>query len=155
MAVTMLLRPPKGATKNRKRVGRGQGSGLGTTAGRGNNGQKSRSGGSGGPYLGFEGGQVPLYRRLATRGFSNARYAVNYIAINIGQLEKLFNDGEQVNLDSLCQKGLIKASERLVKLLASGTLSKKFEVSGIKTSASARTKIEQAGGKVIAIAGKE
>ncbi|MCL2519650.1 MAG: 50S ribosomal protein L15 [Spirochaetaceae bacterium] len=143
-----LIVKPKGANKNRKRLGRGQGSGLGTTSGKGHKGQKARSGGSGGPYLGFEGGQVPLYRRLATRGFSNARFAVNYICINVNQIEKLYKDGEVVSLETLAAKGLIKASEKRVKLLATGDLTKKLEIMGIKTSASAKEKIEAAGGKI-------
>ena len=139
---------PRGATKNRKRLGRGQGSGHGTTSGKGHKGQKARSGGGGGPYIGFEGGGVPLYRRLATRGFTNTRFAVNYVCVNINQIEKLYKDDEVVNHESLVAKGLIKASEKRIKLLATGDLTKKLEVKGLKTSASAKEKIEKAGGKV-------
>jgi large subunit ribosomal protein L15 len=154
MSDISLLRAPRGANKNRKRLGRGQGSGLGTTSGKGTKGQKARSGGSGGPYLGFEGGQVPLYRRLATRGFSNARYAVNYVCVNIEQIEKVYDNSEVVSLETLRTKGLIKNSERLVKLLAQGELTKIVEVSSeLKISAAAKEKVEKAGGKVAA--GKE
>ncbi len=143
------LHAPRGAVKNRKRLGRGQGSGLGTTSGKGNNGQKARSGGSGGPYIGFEGGQVPLYRRLETRGFSNARYAVDYICINLSSIEKVFKAGEQVNLITLQAKGLIKKSETIVKILGDGELTKSLEFSTVKLSGSARTKIQAVGGKVL------
>lgn len=146
---TMNISPPCGATKARKRLGRGQGSGLGTTSGKGHKGQKARSGGSGGPYIGFEGGQVPLYRRLATRGFSNARYAVDYVCINLFLIEKLYNAGEEVTLDTLQAKGLIKKSETLVKILAEGDIKKSLTFSTVKISAQAVTKIEKAGGKVL------
>lgn len=144
-----MISPPKGAVRNKKRLGRGQGSGLGTTSGKGNKGQKARSGGSGGPYLGFEGGQVPLYRRLATRGFSNARFAAKYTCINLAGIEKVYEEGEAVNLETLRAKGLIKASETAIKILGSGDLTKKLEVSSFfKLSASAKEKIEKAGGKI-------
>jgi large subunit ribosomal protein L15 len=141
---------PFGATKTRKRVGRGQGSGFGTTSGRGMKGQKSRSGGSAGPYTGFEGGQVPLHRRLATRGFSNDRYALIYVPVNLMALNRVFADGEVVNLETLRVKGLIGASENMVKILASGQLEKKIKVSkALKMSESARQKIEKAGGSLV------
>lgn len=146
----MILKIPEGATRKHKRVGRGQGSGYGTTAGRGTKGQKSRTGGSGGPYPGFEGGQVPLYRRLATRGFSNARYSLTYIPLNLVSLEKAYTDGEEVNWETLVQKGLIKKNERLVKILASGEMSKKLKISSsLKLSEAAKAKIEKAGGTVV------
>jgi large subunit ribosomal protein L15 len=147
--MSMQITPPRGATHSRKRLGRGQGSGLGTTSGKGHKGQKARSGGSGGPYIGFEGGQVPLYRRLATRGFTNSRFAVTYTCVNLFLIEKVYNAGEEVTLDSLTAKGLIKGSERLVKILAQGELSKSLTFSTVKISGQAKEKIEKAGGKVL------
>lgn len=143
-----IIKAPYGATKNKKRVGRGQGSGLGTTSGSGNNGQKARSGGSGGPYLGFEGGQVPLYRRLATRGFTNSRFKLVYQSINLMLIEKSYENGETVNLETLIQKGIIRPCEKMVKILGKGKLTKKLEVAGLKISASAKEMVEKAGGKV-------
>lgn len=145
----MMLRTPQGATRRHKRVGRGQGSGYGTTAGRGTKGQKARTGGGPGPYPGFEGGQVPLYRRLATRGFSNARYSLSYIPLNLGSLERVYSDGEGVTWETLVQKGLIKSNEKLVKILAGGEIKKKLKVSvSLKISESAKAKIQKVGGTV-------
>lgn len=145
----MILKAPLGATRKRKRVGRGQGSGYGTTAGRGTKGQKARTGGAAGPYPGFEGGQVPLYRRLATRGFSNARYSLIYTPINLASLERTYKDGEEVNMETLVTRGLIKKNEKLVKILAGGEIKKKLKVNaGLKVSKMAREKIEKAGGSV-------
>ncbi|MGL4524974.1 MAG: 50S ribosomal protein L15 [Spirochaetia bacterium] len=146
---SLEIKVPFGATRQRKRVGRGQGSGFGTTSGRGTKGQKSRTGGSAGPYPGFEGGQVPLYRRLATRGFSNARYALNYIGVNLVALDRVFSDGDEVTWESLVSKGLINKSEKMVKILGGGEIKKKLKVSAsLKISESAKEKIEKAGGKV-------
>jgi len=146
------LRAPVGATKKKRIVGRGQGSGLGTTAGRGNKGQQSRSGGK--TYVGFEGGQMPLYRRLAHRGFSNYPFKKEYLVVNLRQIENHYNDGETVDLASLISKGLAKGSLP-VKILGDGDLIKKlnFKVEakgrGIsEISASAKEKIEKAGGSV-------
>ena len=100
-----ILIAPQGANKKPKRVGRGSSSGLGTTAGKGNKGQQSRSGGK--TYVGFEGGQMPLYRRIARKGFSNYPFKKEYVCINVELLETKFNDGETVNKASLVEKGFI------------------------------------------------
>ena len=142
-----LRRRPDGATKQRKRLGRGPGSGNGTTAGKGTKGQNARSGG--GVRPGFEGGQMPLYRRIARRGFSNHPFKTEYTAINLSTLEKRFESGATVNYETLLGAGVISASERLVKILANGEITKKLTVSGLKVSASARAKIEAAGGSVV------
>ena len=144
------LRAPKGASKKKRIVGRGRSSGSGKTSGRGHNGQKARSGG--GVRTGFEGGQMPLYRRVAARGFSNYPFKTEYVIINISSLEKLYADGETVNHDTLVQKGLVKKSEKLIKILGVGELKKKLEVSVPAVSASAKEKIEKAGGKVLSTA---
>lgn len=141
-----LLRRPDGAKKQRKRLGRGPGSGNGTTAGRGTKGQNARSGGSVRP--GFEGGQMPLYRRIARRGFSNYRFKTEYSVINVSTLEKRFDSGAEVTLETLREKGIIAGREDLVKILGEGELSKKLIVSGVRVSKSARAKIEAAGGSV-------
>ncbi len=141
-----LLRRPDGAKKRRKRLGRGPGSGHGTTAGRGTKGQNARAGGSVRP--GFEGGQMPLYRRIARRGFSNHRFKSEYTAVNVSALEKRFESGASVTPQTLLEKGIISASEKLVKILGEGKLSKKLTVSGVRVSASARAKIVAAGGSV-------
>lgn len=140
------LKAPAGATKNRKRIGRGQASGRGTTAGRGNNGQNSRSGG--GVRLGFEGGQMPLFRRIARRGFSNARHKTVFQIVNLLQIEKFFEDGQEVTINSLIEKNVLKNSKNPVKILGNGEITKKVKVFADKISASAREKIEKAGGEV-------
>ncbi|MBQ7752753.1 MAG: 50S ribosomal protein L15 [Treponema sp.] len=145
-----ILSAPQGANKKPKRVGRGSSSGLGTTAGKGNKGQQSRTG-TGVPYVGFEGGQMPLYRRIAHKGFSNYPFKKEYVCINLDQLEAKFNDGETVNKESLVAKGFVskKASEKaLVKILGNGDITKKLTVEVNKASASAKAKIEKAGGSV-------
>lgn len=141
-----LLKRPDGAKKQRKRLGRGPGSGHGTTAGRGTKGQNARSGGSVRP--GFEGGQMPLYRRIARRGFSNYPFKTEYTVINVSTLEKRFDSGSSVTLQTLRERGIIAASERFVKILGDGELTKKLTVSGVRVSKSARAKIEAAGGSV-------
>lgn len=141
------LRAPKGASTKKNIVGRGRSSGSGKTSGRGHNGQKSRSGG--GVRTGFEGGQMPLYRRVASRGFSNYPFKKEYVVVNVSSLEKLYADGEKVNLQTLVQTGLVKKSEKLVKILGVGDLKKKLEVSVPAVSASAKDKIEKAGGSVV------
>ncbi len=141
------LRAPKGASKKKSIVGRGRSSGSGKTSGKGHKGQKARSGG--GVRTGFEGGQMPLYRRVAARGFSNYPFKKEYIVVNVSSLEKLYADGEKVNLETLVQKGLVKKSEKLVKILGVGDLKKKLEVSVPAVSASAKEKIEKAGGSVV------
>ena len=142
-----LLHAPEGANKKPKRVGRGSSSGLGTTAGKGNKGQQSRSG-KAVPYVGFEGGQMPLYRRIAHRGFSNYPFKKEYDVINVEVLEQKFNAGETVDKASLLSKGLVKSAKSLVKILGNGELTKSLTVSVDKVSASAKAKIEKAGGSV-------
>ena len=142
-----LLHAPEGANKKPKRVGRGSSSGLGTTAGKGNKGQQSRSG-SAVPYVGFEGGQMPLYRRIAHRGFSNYPFKKEYDVVNIDILEQKFSAGDTVDKASLLSKGLIKSSKSLVKILGDGDLTKNLTVTVDKVSASAKNKIEKAGGSV-------
>ena len=141
------LKAPKGASTKKNIVGRGRSSGSGKTAGKGHKGQKSRSGGNVRP--GFEGGQMPLYRRVAARGFSNYPFKTEYVVINVSSLEKVYADGETVTLETLVQKGLVKKSEKLVKILGEGDLKKKLEVSVPAVSASAKEKIEKAGGSVV------
>ncbi len=140
------LAPAKGATKNRKRLGRGNSSGQGTTAGRGYKGQLSRSGG--GKGSGFEGGQMPLAMRLPKLpGFTN-RNRVEYAPVNVGRLEGLFEAGDTVNNAALVAKGVIKHENTLVKVLGDGELTKALTVDVAKVSAGAKSKIEAAGGKV-------
>ena len=137
------LKKPEGSTKAPKRIGRGQGTGQGTTAGRGMNGQNSRSGG--GVRLGFEGGQMPLYRRLPKRGFTN-KWAKEYAEINVKDLNK-FDDGATVDAAELMEKGIVKKALDGVKVLGNGELEKKLTVKAAKFSKSAAEKIEKAGGK--------
>lgn len=139
------LRPHPGATKNRKRVGRGPGSGLGKTSGRGEKGQKSRSGFARKP--GFEGGQMPLFRRLPRRGFNNI-FRVEYAVLNLQQLE-LFRASSTVGPEDFVARGFIGKNETdLVKVLGKGKLSKALTVKAHRFSASAKEAIEKAGGKV-------
>ena len=131
--------------KTRKRVGRGPGSGLGKTSGRGENGQKSRSGASIPAW--FQGGQTPLYRRVPKRGFNNARFRTEYATINLSDLNKYFNDGDEVTPEVLKEKGIIKQQLCGVKVLGNGELEKKLTIRANRFSSSAVTKIESAGGK--------
>lgn len=137
------LSPAKGAKKDKKRVGRGPGSGHGKTAGRGHKGAKSRSGYKSKP--GFEGGQMPLQRRLPKRGFYN-KFGVDYTIISLSQLEKLADVGE-INNESLVQAGLLKKGQKS-KVLANGEITRAVTVSVDKISGQAKEKIEQAGGTV-------
>ena len=141
------LRAPRGASKKKSIVGRGRSSGSGKTSGKGHKGQKARSGG--GVRPGFEGGQMPIYRRVAARGFSNYPFKTEYVVVNVASLEKLYADGDSVTLETLAQKGLVKKSEKLVKILGVGELNKKLDVAVPAVSASAKEKIEKAGGKVV------
>lgn len=141
------LYAPEGANKKKRIVGRGSSSGRGTTAGRGNKGQQSRSGGK--VYVGFEGGQMPLYRRIAKRGFSNYPFRKDYEVINLCELEIRYENGETVNRESLVIKGLLKKVSAMVKILGDGDLTKKLTVDVEKVSASAKEKIEKAGGTVV------
>ncbi|WKC85406.1 50S ribosomal protein L15 [Borreliella lusitaniae] len=128
------LLKPRGASKRRKIVGRGPGSGLGKTSGRGQKGQKARNTS---PRLGFEGGQTPLYRRLPRRGFSNNDYKLEYAIVNLGDIDKKFKDGQVVNYDTLLENKLIRKKNKKIKILSNGKLTKKvsFEVSKISKSA--------------------
>ena len=137
------LRAPKGATKNPKRKGRGTASGQGTTGGRGMNGQNSRSGG--GVRLGFEGGQMPLYRRLPKRGFTNV-WAKEYAIVNVGDLN-CFEAGTEITPQLLKEAGIVKQLLDGVKVLGDGKLEKNVTVKASKFTKSAIEKIEAAGGK--------
>lgn len=140
------LRPAEGAKKNRKRIGRGNSSGYGTTAGRGTKGQLSRSGG--GKGAGFEGGQNPLAMRLPKLpGFRNIN-RVEYVPINVSRLEEKFEANDVVDGASLVEKGIIKKADQRVKVLGDGEITKPLTVKVDKVSASAKAKIEAAGGKV-------
>ena len=139
------LQPAEGSRKKRVRVGRGTGSGLGKTSGRGGKGQTARTG-KGRPR-GFEGGQMPLYRRLPKFGF-NSPFRRHYSVVNIFNLENTFNTGDTVDAEALAKKGLIKSSEGLLKILGEGSLTKKLVVKAHKFSKSAIQKINQAGGQV-------
>jgi len=141
-----ILSAPQGANKKPKRVGRGSSSGLGTTAGKGNKGQQSRSGGK--TYVGFEGGQMPLYRRIARKGFSNYPFKKEYVCINVDLLCAKFEDGATVDKASLAKKGFISTKgAALVKILGNGDVTKKLNVIVDKVSETAKAKIE-AGGSV-------
>lgn len=140
------LFPAQGSKKKRTRVGRGHAAGKGKTAGRGLNGQGSRSGGTKG--AGFEGGQTPLARRLPKLpGFTNIN-RVEYIPVNVSRLEAKFEAGSEVDHAALKEKGIIKHSDALVKLLGDGELTKKLTIKLDKVSKSAKAKVEAAGGKV-------
>ncbi|MCD6435760.1 MAG: 50S ribosomal protein L15 [Clostridiales bacterium] len=139
------LKPAEGSRKNKKRVGRGTGSGLGTTAGRGMNGQNSRSGG--GVRPGFEGGQMPLFRRLPKRGFTNARFKKKWAILNVTDLN-VFEDNTEVTPEMLLEEGLIKSLKFDVKILGDGELNKSLNIKANKFTRSAIKKIEAAGGKV-------
>jgi large subunit ribosomal protein L15 len=142
------LSPAPGSRKGRKRVGRGHGSGYGGRSGRGDKGQLSRAGGGKGPH--YEGGQNPIYRRLPKLpGFKN-RFRVEYAIVNVSRLETIYADGDTVDVDSLFDKGVIPSKVVAVKVLGDGDLAKKLSVNVDKVSASAREKIEAAGGTVVA-----
>ncbi len=138
------LRPSIGSTKNRKRIGRGTGSGHGKTATKGHKGQKARSGGS--IKAGFEGGQMPLQRRLPKRGFTPLD-RVEYAIVNVGQLD-IYEAGAVVDTESLITNGLIKSARLAVKILGNGDLGRSLKISAHKFSQSAKDKIVAAGGTV-------
>ena len=138
------LAPNEGATKTRKRVGRGTGSGLGKTSGKGHKGQNARSGG--GVRPGFEGGQLPLFRRLPKRGFSNALFKTEYAVINLSDLNK-FEDGAVVTPELLKDMGLLKKQLDGIKVLGNGKLERKLTVKSHKFSSKAKEEIEKLGGK--------
>jgi len=137
------LAPARGSTQARKRVGRGPGSGLGKTAGKGHKGHKARTGGSTNP--GFEGGQMPIYRRLPKRGFTNP-FRVENQPVNLSQLKQV--NGTDVSPETLYSAGLIAKPDVPVKLLGTGDADRTYTVRGVSLSASARAKIEAAGGKI-------
>ena len=143
------LKPAKGAIKKKKRIGRGPGSGFGKTAGRGMNGQKSRSGYS--RKRGFEGGQMPLIRRIPKRGFNNI-FKSNYNILNVGDIEKSGLD--ELNVEVLLEKKIIRDKRLKLKILGDGELSRKVKVSAHKFSKSAVEKIEKNGGEVVILAGE-
>ena len=142
------LQPPKGRTRNKKRVGRGQGSGNGKTAGRGHKGAKSRSGFR--RKRGFEGGQMPLHRRVPKRGFHNP-FRVDYTVINLDTLMERFEAGVDVTLDLLRDHGLIHGSRRKVKILARGDMTKALTVYAHRFSVKAAEKILSGGGQAVVI----
>ena len=137
------LHPAEGSTASQKRLGRGAGSGLGKTSGKGHKGAKARSGG--GKRPGFEGGQMPLYRRVPKRGFTNV-FGTDYATVNVERLE-VFEDGATVDAQALLEKKIIRKELDGVKILGGGELTKKLTVKAAKFSGSAKEKIEAAGGK--------
>jgi large subunit ribosomal protein L15 len=145
------LRAPKGANTGRKRVGRGMGSGMGKTSTRGHKGQGSRSGSS--LMRGFEGGQMPLHRRLPKRGFTNI-FRAEYTVLNLDRLAELHAEsgGNELTLESLAAKGLLKKKNGLLKILGNGELAGALTVHAHKFSKSAQEKIEKAGGRAVLIA---
>jgi large subunit ribosomal protein L15 len=153
MAHDFDLHAPEGANKKRKILGRGQGSGRGTTSGKGNKGQKARSGGK--TYAGFEGGQMPLFRRLAHRGFSNYPFKKSFQIVNLGEIEKRYAEGETVDENSLFEKGLIKGTKKSgafvadseVKILGNGNLTKRLIFKVGLASGTAKEKIQKSGGE--------
>ncbi|MPY90521.1 MAG: 50S ribosomal protein L15 [Luteitalea sp.] len=145
------LKPPKGAKRAAKRVGRGPGSGHGKTAGRGHKGAKSRSGWR--SKRGFEGGQMPLHRRLPKRGFHNL-FRQEYAVVNLDVLEEAFEAGAEVTPDLLRERGLLRGKVRPVKVLARGDIAKALAVKAHKFSGKAAEKIQAAGGSVEALTGR-
>ena len=151
MAISLnTLKPAKGSTHKKKRVGRGPGSGLGKTAGRDEKGQKSRSGYS--RKIGFEGGQMPLHRRLPKRGFTNI-FKKRWLEISLAALEQHFDADAEITPEVLHDRGLIKKAKYDVVVLGNGEVSKPLRVSAHRFTKSAREKIEKAGGAVVEIGG--
>jgi large subunit ribosomal protein L15 len=142
------LRPTKGSTHKKKRVGRGPGSGLGKTAGRGHKGQKSRSGYS--SKIGFEGGQMPLQRRLPKRGFTNI-FKKKWLEISLAKLEENFNAGDEITPEVLHERGLIKKAKHDLVILGTGEMSKALKISAHRFTKTAKDKIERAGGSITEI----
>jgi len=138
------LSPAPGSVKNRFRKGRGLGSGNGKTAGKGHKGQNARAGG--GVRPGFEGGQIPLYRRLPKRGFKNDYFRKDYAIVNLESLES-FNDGDEITIEKLIKSGIVKKTLCGLKVLASGNFTKKLTVKASVFSGGAKEKIEALGGK--------
>ena len=142
------LRPAKGSTHRKKRLGRGPGTGLGKTSGRGEKGQKSRSGYS--MKIGFEGGQMPLHRRLPKRGFTNI-FKKKWIEVSLAALEKQFAENDEVTPELMHHRGIIKKAKHDIVVLDNGEVSKSLKVSAHRFTKSAREKIEKAGGVVTVI----
>lgn len=142
------LRPAKGSTHRKKRLGRGPGTGLGKTSGRGEKGQKSRSGYS--MKIGFEGGQMPLHRRLPKRGFTNI-FKKKWIEVSLEALEKAFAENDEVTPEVMHRRGIIKKAKHDIVVLGNGEVSKSLKVSAHRFTKSAREKIEKAGGAVTVI----
>ena len=142
------LRPSEGSTHKKKRVGRGPGSGLGKTAGRGHKGQKSRSGYS--KKIEFEGGQMPLQRRLPKRGFTNI-FKKQWLEVSLAKLEESFNAGDEITPEILHERGLIKKAKHDLVILGTGEISKALKISAHRFTKAAREKIENAGGSVTQI----
>jgi large subunit ribosomal protein L15 len=142
------LKPNHGAKHGRKRLGIGESSGQGKTAGKGHKGQKARSGG--GVRLGFEGGQMPIFRRLPKRGFSNARFKTNYATVNVSTLEARFEVGATVDEAALRAASLVNGRYDGIKVLGDGEITKSLTVVADKFSATAKEKIEKAGGSASA-----
>jgi large subunit ribosomal protein L15 len=141
------LKPNPGSVRNKKRLGRGHGSGLHKTSGKGQKGQKARTGHHGIPKPGFEGGQTAMARRIPKRGFTNARFRKDIFAVNLGDLAERFDSGT-VDIDALKEKGLVPRRATLVKVLGDGEFAKKLTVVAHYFSASAKQMVEKAGGKV-------
>ena len=142
------LHPAKGSTHRKKRLGRGPGTGLGKTSGRGEKGQKSRSGYS--MKIGFEGGQMPLHRRLPKRGFTN-NFKKKWIEVSLAALEKAFAENDEVTPEMMHHRGIIKKAKHDIVVLGNGDVSKSLKVSAHRFTKSAREKIEKAGGAVTII----
>jgi len=136
-----------GAIHRKKRVGCGEGGGHGKTSGRGGKGQSARSGSSIRP--GFEGGQMPLYRKLPHRGFNQAAFRIEPVIVNLGDLASIEESVTEINAEVLAKAGLIRSGEKLVKVLGDGELSRPLKITAAKFSATAKTKIEAAGGQAI------
>ena len=141
------LKNVPGAVHRKKRVGCGEGSGHGKTSGRGGKGQTARSGGSIRP--GFEGGQMPLYRKLPHRGFNQAAFRIEPVVVNVGDLARLADDIKEVDAKVLAEAGLIRKDEAFVKVLGDGEITRAFKVTASKFSESAKAKIEKAGGEAV------
>lgn len=137
----------KGATHRRRRVGCGEGGGHGKTSGRGGKGQTARSGG--GIRIGFEGGQMPLFRKLPIRGFNNKNFRVEYETVNVGELSKLDESASEANRETLAKAGLVRANGKPLKILGMGEISRALKITADKFSGSAKEKIEKAGGEAI------
>jgi large subunit ribosomal protein L15 len=149
MAISLnSIRPAKGSTHKKKRVGRGPGSGMGKTSSRGEKGQKSRSGYS--QKIGFEGGQMPLHRRLPKRGFTNI-FKKRWLEVSLAALDKAFESNEEVSPEVLHDRGIIKKAKHDVVVLGNGELSKALRISAHRFTKSAKEKIEKAGGAAVEI----